>query len=100
MQLAWLKTFVDAFETARGHAGSADDGSDAGAHRQTLYPRRGLGMPFLPTSMVRRELIEGRLMDAHFDLFPLPEVLTYYLVKDMGILEREFLERIQAVHFS
>ncbi|HSP22639.1 MAG TPA: hypothetical protein VLQ20_09960 [Planococcus sp. (in: firmicutes)] len=63
------------------------------------FIQEGLSMSFLPASMVWRELIEGRLMDAHFDLFPLPEVLTYYLVKEMGVLEREFLGRIQAVHF-
>lgn len=70
------------------------------AHIAKRFIQEGLGMSFLPASMVRRELIEGRLMDAHFDLFPLPEVLTYYLVKDMGALEREFLARIQAIHFS
>ncbi len=70
------------------------------AHIAKRFIQEGLGMSFLPASMVRRELIEGRLMDVHFELFPLPEVLTYYLVKEMNELEREFLRRIQAVHFS
>lgn len=70
------------------------------AHIAKRFIQEGLGVSFLPKSMVRRELIEGRLMDVHFDLFPLPEVSTYFLVKEMGELEREFLERIQRVHFS
>lgn len=64
------------------------------------FIQEGLGVSFLPKSMVRRELIEGRLMDAHFDLFPLPIVSTYLLAKEMGELEREFLKRIQSVYFS
>jgi LysR family transcriptional repressor of citA len=49
---------------------------------------------------VRRELIEGRLMEAHFDLFPLPIVSTYLLAKEMGEQEQDFLKRIQSVYFS
>lgn len=70
------------------------------AHIAKRFIQEGLGVSFLPKSMVRRELIEGRLMDANFDLFVLPEVSTYYLVKEMGGLEREFLRRIQGVHFN
>lgn len=70
------------------------------AHIAKRFIQEGLGVSFLPKSMVRRELIEGRLMDAHFDLFPLPMVSTYLLAKEMGELEREFLKRIQAVYFS
>lgn len=70
------------------------------AHITKRFIQEGLGVSFLPRSMVRRELIEGRLMEAHFDLFPLPEVSTYLVVKEMGALEREFLQRIQSVYFS
>lgn len=70
------------------------------AHIVKRFIQEGLGVSFLPRSMVRRELIEGRLMDAHFDLFPLPQVSTYFLAKEMGELEREFLQRIQSVYFS
>ncbi|TWT24923.1 LysR family transcriptional regulator [Planomicrobium sp. CPCC 101110] len=64
------------------------------------FIQEGLGVSFLPRSMVRREMIEGRLMDAHFDLFPLPVVSIYMLAKEMGELEQDFLKRIQAVYFS
>ena len=70
------------------------------AHIAKRFIQEGLGVSFLPKSMVRRELIEGRLMDAHFNLFPLPTVSTYFLAKHMGELEKEFLQRIQSVYFS
>lgn len=70
------------------------------AHIVKRFIQEGLGVSFLPRSMVRRELIEGRLMDAHFDLFPLSKVSTYFLAKEMGELEQEFLQRIQSVYFS
>ncbi|MDN7246899.1 LysR family transcriptional regulator [Planococcus shenhongbingii] len=70
------------------------------AHIAKRFIQEGLGVSFLPKSMVRRELIEGRLMDAHFDLFPLPTVSTYFLAKEFGELEKEFLRRIQSVYFN
>ena len=70
------------------------------AHIVKRFIQEGLGVSFLPKSIVRRELIEGRLMEVHFDLFPLPVVSTYFLAKEMGELEQEFLQRIQSVYFS
>lgn len=64
------------------------------------FIQEGLGVSFLPKSMVRRELIEGRLMEAHFDLFPLPSVATYFLSRTMGELEEDFLKRIRSVYFQ
>ncbi|WP_434400985.1 LysR family transcriptional regulator [Planococcus sp. 11815] len=63
------------------------------------FIQEGLGVSFLPKSMVRRELIEGRLMEARFDLFPLPTVATYFLSLSMGELEKDFLSRVQSVYF-
>ena len=70
------------------------------AHIVKRFIQEGLGVSFLPKSIVRRELIEGRLMEVHFDLFPLPVVSTYFLAKEMGELEQEFLQRIQSVYFN
>lgn len=70
------------------------------AHIAKRFIQEGLGASFLPKSMVRRELVEGRLMEAHFELFPLPVVSTYFLTKHMGILEKEFMRRIQSVYFT
>lgn len=60
----------------------------------------GLRVSFLPRLMVRRELTEGRLLEVPFEVFSLPAVATYFISKDMGELEKEFLERIQALYFS
>lgn len=70
------------------------------AHIAKRFIQEGLGVSFLPKSMVRRELMEGRLLEVPFELFSLPTVATYFISKDMGALEKEFLERIQAVYFS
>ncbi|ALS80063.1 transcriptional regulator [Planococcus kocurii] len=70
------------------------------AHIAKRFIQEGLGASFLPKSMVRRELVEGRLMEAHFELFPLPVVSTYFLTKHMGILEEDFMRRIQSVYFT
>lgn len=70
------------------------------AHIAKRFIQEGLGASFLPKSMVRRELLEGRLMEAHFDLFSLPAVSTYFLTKTMGHLEEDFLRRIQLVYFT
>ena len=70
------------------------------AHIAKRFIQEGLGSSFLPKSMVRRELLEGRLMEVHFDLFPLPAVSTYFLTKHMGMLEQDFMRRIQSVHFT
>ncbi|ANU15866.1 LysR family transcriptional regulator [Planococcus maritimus] len=70
------------------------------AHIAKRFIQEGLGVSFLPRSMVRRELIEGRLMEVRFDLFPLPTVATYFLARSMGELEKDFLSRIQSVYFQ
>lgn len=70
------------------------------AHIAKRFIQEGLGVSFLPRSMVRRELIEGRLMEARFELFPLPAVATYFLARSMGALEKDFLSRIQSVYFQ
>lgn len=70
------------------------------AHIVKRFIQEGLGVSFLPKSIVRRELTEGRLLEAPFDLFPLPKVVNYFVCKEMGELEKEFLGRMQAVYFS
>jgi LysR family transcriptional regulator, repressor for citA len=70
------------------------------AHIAKRFIQEGLGVSFLPHSIVRRELIEGRLMQPHFDLFELPTVSTYILVKKKGELEEEFIEQILNYYFG
>lgn len=70
------------------------------AHIAKRFIQEGLGVSFLPHSIVRRELIEGRLMQPHFDLFELPSVSTYILVKKKGELEEEFINQISNYYFG
>ncbi|MEK5040691.1 LysR family transcriptional regulator [Sporosarcina sp. FSL K6-3457] len=70
------------------------------AHIAKRFIQEGLGVSFLPHSIVRRELMEGRLMQPHFDLFDLPTVSTYILVKKKGNLEEEFMNEIAKFYFG
>ena len=70
------------------------------AHIAKRFIQEGLGVSFLPHSIVRRELIEGRLMQPHFDLFELPTVSTYILVKKKGKLEEEFIDQVSNYYFG
>lgn len=70
------------------------------AHIAKRFIQEGLGISFLPHSIVRRELLEGRLMKVHFDLFELPKVTTYVLVKQQGDLEKEFIHLLSSHYFG
>jgi LysR family transcriptional repressor of citA len=70
------------------------------AHITKRFIQDGLGVSFLPHSIVRRELLEGRLMKVPFDLFELPKVTTYVLVKKQGELEKEFIQLLTSHYFG
>ncbi|AQQ51820.1 LysR family transcriptional regulator [Planococcus lenghuensis] len=70
------------------------------AHIAKRFIQEGLGVSFLPKSTVRRELIEGRIIEGDFELFPLPTVGTYLLTGKVDTLELELAERIQAIYFG
>lgn len=70
------------------------------AHIAKRFVQEGLGISFLPHSMVRRELLEGRLMNPHFDLFELPTVFTFVHVKQKGELEEAFIKEISGYYFG
>ncbi|MCM3765132.1 LysR family transcriptional regulator [Neobacillus niacini] len=54
----------------------------------------GLGVSFLPTSTVRRELLEGRLLEVDCHTIQLPEANTYAIMKYDHTKQKEFLEFI------
>ncbi|MFC4802839.1 LysR family transcriptional regulator [Neobacillus sp. GCM10023253] len=54
----------------------------------------GLGVSFLPTSTVRRELLEGRLLEVNCQSIHLPEANTYAVMKYDHSKQKEFLEFI------
>ncbi|MEH7522224.1 LysR family transcriptional regulator [Bacillus sp. JJ1503] len=70
------------------------------AHIVKRFIQEGLGISFLPHSIIRRELIEGKLMQPHFDLFTLPTVSTFIIVKRKGDLEKEFINLISKYYFG
>ena len=69
-------------------------------HITKRFIHEGLGISFLPHSIVRRELLEGKLMNVHFDLFELPKVTTYVLVKQQYDLEKEFIQLLSSHYFG
>ena len=70
------------------------------AHITKRFIQEGLGISFLPHSIVRRELLEGRLMNIDFDLFELPKVTTYVVVKNQSVLEQEFIDLLSTYYFG
>ncbi|MFE8702877.1 LysR family transcriptional regulator [Cytobacillus sp. FJAT-54145] len=52
----------------------------------------GLGVSYLPSSTVRRELLEGRLLEVEPQSFSLPEANTYAVLKYHHRKQIEFLE--------
>ena len=54
----------------------------------------GLGVSFLPTSTVRRELLEGRLIEVHCESIKLPEANTHAIMKYEHSKQIEFLKFI------
>lgn len=70
------------------------------AHIAKRFVQEGLGVSFLPHSIVRRELLEGRLMNPHFNLFELPTVSTFVHVKQKGELEEAFIKEISGYYFG
>lgn len=70
------------------------------AHIAKRFVQEGLGVSFLPHSIVRRELIEGKLMQPYFDLFDLPSVSTFVLYKTKGEIEEEFMEALSGHYFG
>ncbi|WP_108669388.1 LysR family transcriptional regulator [Peribacillus acanthi] len=50
-------------------------------HVTKRFIEEGLGVSFLPESTVRRELMEGRLMEVHMHDFPLPIAKSYLVTK-------------------
>jgi LysR family transcriptional regulator, repressor for citA len=52
----------------------------------------GLGVSYLPSSTVRRELLEGRLLEVRTSTFDLPEAKTYAILKYEHKEQKEFLE--------
>lgn len=60
-------------------------------HITKRFIAEGLGVSFLPRSTVRRELLEGRLLEVDCYSFQLPEANTYSIMKYDHTKQKEFL---------
>ncbi|MBD8069027.1 LysR family transcriptional regulator [Bacillus sp. PS06] len=60
-------------------------------HITKRFIAEGLGVSFLPESVVRREMLEGRLMEVVCHSIQLPEAATYAVYKYEHTLQLEFL---------
>ncbi|MCA1058853.1 LysR family transcriptional regulator [Rossellomorea aquimaris] len=60
-------------------------------HITKRFISEGLGISYLPSSTVRRELLEGRLLEVETKSFPLPEANTYAVTKYQHTIQQEFL---------
>jgi LysR family transcriptional repressor of citA len=60
-------------------------------HITKRFIAEGLGVSFLPISTVRRELLEGRLVEVPSHSIELPEANTYAIMKYEHSVQREFL---------
>ncbi|MEI2663109.1 LysR family transcriptional regulator [Rossellomorea sp. LJF3] len=60
-------------------------------HITKRFIAEGLGVSYLPSSSVRRELLEGRLLEVHTSAFPIPEAKTFALTKYQHKTQNEFL---------
>ncbi|KPL60154.1 LysR family transcriptional regulator [Rossellomorea vietnamensis] len=60
-------------------------------HITKRFIAEGLGVSYLPSSSVRRELLEGRLLEVHTSAFPMPQANTYAITKYLHKTQKEFL---------
>jgi LysR family transcriptional regulator, repressor for citA len=61
-------------------------------HISKRFISEGLGVSFLPASTVRRELLEGSLLEVPVHSFELPEASTYAIMKHKHSTQQQFLE--------
>lgn len=69
-------------------------------HITKRFIESGLGVSFLPRSTVRKELIEGRILEVPIPDVPLPSVHTYALTKYNHSLEQDFIAYVSNHQFK
>lgn len=63
-------------------------------HITKRFIMEGLGVSFLPVSTVRRELLEGRMIEVPCKTIEMPEANTYAVMKYQHMKQREFIQFI------
>ncbi|MFB4169145.1 LysR family transcriptional regulator [Virgibacillus sp. JSM 102003] len=70
------------------------------SHIAKRFVLEGIGVSFLPKSIVNREIIEGRLMEIPVFFMELPTASMYIIYKYEHEIESEFVKFISDFHFS
>ncbi|KMK75881.1 LysR family transcriptional regulator [Alkalihalobacillus pseudalcaliphilus] len=68
-------------------------------HITKRFIAEGLGVSYLPASTVRRELLEGRLLEVQSQRISLPKAKTFAVMKDVHKLQRDFLHFVSQYRF-
>lgn len=69
------------------------------SHITKRFITEGLGVSFLPVSTVRRELLEGRLLEVECRSIALPDANTYAIMKYEHSRQLEFIEFLSKFRF-
>ncbi len=107
----WRQLLEEQTLISHGHPGYWNDLlqrlEDEGIHPRTMpvtqveltkrFVEEGLGVSFLPERSVRRELLEGRLMEVPAPGLQLPDAVTFLLVPDAPLPEsvRQFIDAVR-----
>ncbi|WP_010095689.1 LysR family transcriptional regulator [Ornithinibacillus scapharcae] len=60
----------------------------------------GIGVSFLPKSSIKRELLEGRLLEVPTEFLHIPKARMYFLYKNQQQFDSELLSYISSFHFG
>ncbi|SFA74985.1 LysR family transcriptional regulator, repressor for citA [Lentibacillus halodurans] len=70
------------------------------SHIAKRFVLEGIGVSFLPKSIINREIMEGRLLEIPVSFMTLPTASMYIIYKYEHEIERNFMEFISNFHFS
>lgn len=70
------------------------------SHITKRFVLEGIGVSFLPKSIINREIIEGRLLEVSVPFIKLPTASMYILYKYDHQIESEFVRFVSNYHFS
>lgn len=67
-------------------------------HVTKRFIEEGLGFSFLPKSSIRRELMEGRLLEVDVKTFALPTAATYFITRNETGMVARFREFLRGIY--
>nr|WP_275955864.1 LysR family transcriptional regulator [Oceanobacillus polygoni] len=69
-------------------------------HATKRFVMEGIGISFLPKSIIKRELMEGRILEVPIDFIDVPTSCMYIICKHGLSIEKEFVHFITNYHYS